>query len=82
MGVKELREAFNAAADGQFTCMTATLGYEQANDSEWQRLTFSGIAVDGTPFSTQSPRLPPGTNILQASRTTAEVLVAKEKPAP
>jgi hypothetical protein len=82
MGVKELRETFNAAADGQFTCMQATLGYEQANDTEWQRLTFSGIAADGTPFSTQSDRLRPRTDVLQAARETAAAFVAKEKPAP
>ena len=82
MGVKELRDSFNAAADGQFTCMTATLGYEQADNIEWQRLTFSGIGSDGTPFQAQSARLKAGTNVLMAARETAVALLDQGKHTP
>ena len=82
MGVKELREAFNAAADGQFTCMQATLGYEQADNIEWQRLTFSGIGADGTPFQAQSARLKAVTNVLDAARETALALLDQGKHTP
>ena len=82
MGVKDLRDAFNVAAAGAFTCTLATLGYEQAHDVEWQRLTFSGTAADGSPFSTQSELLRPKTDVVQAARATALALVAKGKPTP
>jgi len=82
MGVRELREAFNSAADGQFTCMMATLGYEQADNIEWQRLTFSGIGADGAPFQVQSARLKAGTNVLDAARETALALVDQGKHTP
>lgn len=80
MAVQHLREAFNDAAAGVFTASIATLGYERSHDTEWQRLTFSGTAADGSPFATQSDLLRPGTNVMQAARDVALALIAKGKP--
>ena len=82
MAVKDLREAFNAAADGKFTCQTATLGYTRENDVEWQILSFSGTGDDGMAFATQSKLLKPGANVLEAARAAAQVLIEKGKLAP
>lgn len=81
MGTKELRESFNDAAGGAFSCQVATLGYERKDDVEWQILKFSGSAADGSAFATQSELLPPKTDLAQAARATALALIAKGKPA-
>ena len=80
MGTKELREAFNLAADGRYACNVATLGYEHSDGTEWQILSFSGTDASGAPFMAQSERLRAGTNVMQAARDTALALVDKGKP--
>ena len=82
MGTKDLREAFNTAADGFFTCSVALLDYERVDGVEWQRLTFSGSAADGSAFSTQSGLIPAKSNVTQAARDTAVALIDKGKTAP
>lgn len=82
MGTKDLRDAFNAEAEGVFTCSVATLGYERKDGAEWQILTFSGTAADGSPFATQSEHLKPGTDVNLAARAAARALIDKGKPAP
>lgn len=82
MGVKSLREAFNGASGGKFTCSDARLSYEQADGKEWQRLTFSGTDAAGAPFTTQSDRLGAGVEVNQAAAACALELVAKTEPKP
>ena len=82
MGTKDLRDAFNLAADGRATCNVATLAYERVDGKEWQVLSFSGTDAAGAPFMVQSERLKAGTNVLEAARETALALVDKGKPSP
>lgn len=77
MGTKDLRDAFNLAADGRATCTLATLGYERADGAEWQILSFSGTDAGGAPFMVQSERLKAGTNVLEAAHETALALIDK-----
>ena len=77
MGVKDLRDAFNSVTGGAFTCAVATLAYQQSNGAEWQILSFSGTDAHGQPFDTHSGLLPPSTDLTQAARNTANVLIGK-----
>lgn len=76
MGVAELRDAFNAVAEPQFTAQNAYLSYEYAHDVQYQRLSFSGIDSSGTPFTCKSDPLPPETNLVLAAGVTANNLIA------
>jgi hypothetical protein len=82
MGVKALREAFDAAADGRLSCQKALLDYIRQDGAEWQKLSFSGTDSTGAAFSTESDLLPPRTDLTEAARATATAFLAKEKPAP
>lgn len=82
MGVKQLREAFDAAAGAGYSCSIATMHLDRVNNTEWQVLTFSGTAPDGSAFTTQSAGLGPSTNLEAAARATAESFVAKRAAAP
>lgn len=82
MGVKQLREAFDAAAGAGYACSLATMHLERADNAEWQVLTFSGTAPDGSVFTTQSARLGPSTNLEAAARATAESFVNARAAAP
>lgn len=79
MGVSDLKDAFNSIAGPRYTCDKAYLGYERQNDVEWQRLTFSGTAADGTAFSTRSDRLRPHTDVNQAAREVAQALLDRKE---
>lgn len=80
MGVSDLKDNFNSIAGPRYTCLKAYLAYEQADGAEWQRLTFSGTAADGTEFSVQSELLPPHTDVNQAARETAQALLDRKEP--
>jgi len=81
MGVADLKAAFNEAAPG-FACTRATLGYEQANGTEWQRLTFYGTGADGQAFTIRSDRIRPHGDVLLATRETAARLLDQNKTPP
>lgn len=81
MGVRELRDAFNDAAQGQATCQQCLLGYDRHGDVEWQILTFSGIGADGQPFTVKSDRIRPGSDVTMAARQTATDFVQKQQAA-
>jgi hypothetical protein len=82
MGVKALREAFDAAADGRLSCQKALLDYIRQDGAEWQKLSFSGTAADGTAFSTQSELLPAKADVFAAATAVAQKLIGKGTPAP
>ncbi|MFA6267669.1 MAG: hypothetical protein WC670_18375 [Pseudolabrys sp.] len=71
MGVKELREAFNSVASPRFSANVALMDYSRAHDTEWQILTFSGTAADGSAFTIKSDPLRAETDLPEASRVTA-----------
>jgi hypothetical protein len=75
MGVKALRDAFDAAADGRLTCQTAFLDYVRQDGTEWQKLTFSGIDSAGAAFSVESALLPPKTDLTEAAGDVARDLL-------
>lgn len=77
MGAADLREAFNAVAAPRYTASKALLNYERKDDTDFQRLTFSGHAADGTPFEVKSDLLRPGTDVNQAARDTAQRLIGQ-----
>lgn len=75
MGVRDLREAFNAVAqDAGYSCRTATMGYTKIEGVEWQRVTFSGTRPDGSPFSVTKDVEREG-DLLIAARAAATELV-------
>lgn len=51
MGIKDLKEAFNRAAEGMGACDRALMSYSREHDVEWQVLVFTGTKKDGTKFS-------------------------------
>ncbi len=71
MGVSDLRDAFNTVTGDAFACTAATMGYTRAHDVEWQVLSFSGTAANGTPFTVSSPQLRPETDLYAATAATA-----------
>lgn len=77
MGVADLKNAFNVATAGRFTCQRATLGYEHVKEVEVQRLTFTGIDSDGKPFEARSDRIPAGSDPVIAARQTAVRMIEK-----
>lgn len=77
MGVGQLRDAFNAVAQPEFTCRKALLSYENAHDVQWQVLTFSGIASNGAEFTVNSQRIEPHGDIIAAATKTAQDFVTK-----
>lgn len=76
MGVSELRDAFNAVAQPQYTAHKALLGYEQAHDVEWQRIAFIGTDQAGNPFTYKSELLRPETHLVTAAADTARTLLS------
>lgn len=75
MGTKELRAAFNEVAQPAATCLKALLEYEQASDTEFQRLYFSGNYADGSGFVVKSDRIRPGADVNMMARATAEQML-------
>lgn len=82
MGAADLRTAFNSVTGAKFSCAQATMGYEQANGIQWQRLVFSGTSADGTPFEVRSDRLRPETDLVAAAKGVAQTLLAKSQQQP
>lgn len=75
MGVKELREAFNAVgetASPPFSCIKAFLRYEHQDATDFQRLDFEGRNGDGAVFTITSDRIRPGADVIAAATATAE----------
>lgn len=82
MGVKELREAFNAVAEPTFTAQKAFLDYVQQGGTQYSVITFSGIDDAGTPFEAKSNRIKPKGDVILAARETAQALLtAREQNA-
>ncbi len=75
MGVKELRDAFNGAANPELTCSQAFLRYEYAHDAEVQILSFSGTDVTGATFEVHSDPLRPNTDLIAAAQKVARGLL-------
>lgn len=75
MGVRDLREAFNAVAQASgYSCRTATMGYTKIEGVEWQRIAFSGNRPDGSPFTVEKD-VPREGDLLVAARAAAEQLI-------
>lgn len=81
MGVKELREAFNSVTSTAATCSKALLEYENANDTQWQILYFSGNYADGEGFVIKSDRIRPNGDVILAARETAERFMQQKRAA-
>lgn len=79
MATVDLKNAFNAVADGEYIATRATLGYERAHDTEWQVITFYGRKRDGSPFEAASARLRPDTDLIGAARDTAQAMLDQDK---
>lgn len=75
MGVADLRDAFNLVTGDAATCRKATMAYSQANDLEWQTLSFYGIRQDESEFTIHSDRVPPGGDLTDMARKTAQRLI-------
>ena len=72
MGVNDMRMAFNSVLDGRGTATKALLSYKPQHDIEWQILQFRGTWADGTAFDVKSEPLRPGSDVVAASRQTAQ----------
>ncbi len=81
MGVSDMRAAFNAVAEPQFSAQRATLRYKQGDGIQFQILEFSGSDADGAPFAVESDPLRPGTDINLACAVLAQALLDKKEPA-
>ena len=71
MGVRELRDGFNAVSQPDATANAARMSYVQQGGTEWQVLQFTGSWADGSPFTLKSDRLRPGTDVVLAARMAA-----------
>jgi hypothetical protein len=80
MAAADLRDAFNAVSEPRFTCQRALLGYETRDQTQFQRLTFSGTGADGTVFDIRSDLLRPGIDVNLAARVVAQRLLDQPKP--
>lgn len=76
MGAREMRDAFNEASKPTATCIKAFLEYENANDTQYQVLYFSGNYADGSGFVIRSDRIRPGGDVTLMVRATAARLLA------
>lgn len=75
MAIKDVRNAFNSAAEGVATANVALMNIERASDSEFQRLEFQGTLVaDGSPFKIRSDRIRAGGDLIEAAKATAATL--------
>ena len=72
----DIRNAFNAAADGNATAEKAYHSYRHDHDAETEVLTFDGTFADGAPFTTESPRLRGGSDLIAAAGDAARALIA------
>lgn len=81
MAARDLRDAFNAVADGEYVATTALLDYERAHDTEFQILSFHGRKRDGTPFEATSAKLRRDYDVILAARETAQALLDRDKAA-
>ena len=79
MGVAELRDAFNEAAGGTYSCQRATMHMIREHDVESQVLTFYGTGPDGAEFEVSSGPVPPNTDVVIAARETALGLIDRNK---
>lgn len=80
MGVRELREAFNAIAAPRYQASTATLHYVRAHDAESQVITISGNGSDGNAFEVTSEALRPNTELIPVAQAMAQNLIDKGEP--
>lgn len=78
MGAREMRDAFNLAAQPTATCAKALLEYERAHDTEFQVLYFSGSYSDGSGFAIKSDLIRPGGDINEMVRATAARVLANK----
>jgi hypothetical protein len=79
MGVKELRESFNQVAAPTATCVKALM--ENAPDG-YQKLYFSGSYANGEGFVIESPPIYRNTDLVIASRETAQALLNRKRATP
>lgn len=70
MGVAGLRDAFNAAGNGQLTCQSCLLNYD--SEGKRQLLTFAGTYSDGTPFKVTTDPFD-GDPVLKAAETATKL---------
>lgn len=76
MGVRELREAFNAAGAPGFVAQKAFLEMTRVENVEMTILKFYGIGPDGTPFEVSSDPLPAGADVNLAAGEVARKMIA------
>ena len=76
MGVRELKDSFNSVAAPAATCLKALM--ENAPDG-YQKLYFSGSYADGEGFVIQSPPIYRNTDLVIASRETAQALLNRKR---
>lgn len=75
MGVRDLREAFNAVVQTQgYSCRSATMGYTTIQGVEWQQLTFTGTRPAGTPFTVTKNVEREGDLLIAAKEAATELL--------
>lgn len=79
MGIADIKAAFNEASRPQAACLVALLEYEQANDTQYQVLYFSGNFADGEPFVIRSDRIRPNGDVTAMARATAERVLGQKK---
>ena len=75
MGIRELREAFNAVGQPGFVASRALLHMVHVGPVEMTKLTFYGIGPDGVAFEVTSDPLPAGTDVNVAAGQVARKLI-------
>lgn len=74
----DLRNAFNAAAEGKATAAKAFHRYDHSDGVETEIISFTGALPDGTPFQTESGKLPGGTDLLTVAGQVARDYLAQQ----
>ena len=80
MAVADLIDAFNSVSEPRFTCVKALQWYETKDQTQFQRLRFSGTGENGNVFKIESDLLRPDTDLNEAARAVARRLL--NQPAP
>lgn len=78
----DLRNAFNAVAEGKATASKAYHRYEHEHDAEFEVVSFAGSLADGSPFEIESTKLRGGSDLIAAAGDAARALLAKQEKAP
>jgi hypothetical protein len=75
MGVKEIKDGFNAVANPDATASRALLDYKTQGGVSYQILTFTGLWSGGAAFEIKSDLIRPNGDPVLMARSTATALL-------